>query len=173
LSINLPKSGHTPSALRVLGQILAQARALVGRSPEQVGAATGLSGKTIRRLEAGLIIRPHTTTLEALANFYALDADVLHQLVLWRDLDEDNLLEALRPLDDTAPDTLDTAQLAMRSARRGFEATRGHVERALSDPEIDELVENFLALDQRRRTYVRLLVRDLRVASEQTRAAAG
>lgn len=159
-----------PISLTTLGQVLAEARALLGRSPEQVGAGTGLSGRTIRRLEAGLITRPHTTTLEALADFYALDADVLHQLVAWAALDAERLLASLRKLDPSAADDLDAVQLAMRVARRGFEGGPRSDDTHPADPEVAAMVEDFIALDRRRRAHVRMLLRDLRAAAERERA---
>src|SRR5262245_47002803 len=96
------EDGHSPSSIAVLGQVLAEARRLLGRSPEQVGEATGLAGRTIRRLESGLVLRPHRTTLEALADIYALDPHVLRQLVSWADLEEDRVLDELRRLSDEA-----------------------------------------------------------------------
>lgn len=158
-----------PTSLAALGQVLAEARALIGRSPEQVGEATGLSGRTIRRLEAGLIRRPHTTTLEALAEFYALDAEVLHQLVAWSPLEPEALLAALQHLDNMAPPDVSAVQLAMRAARRGFDDGHGGAGGHHPDPEVAEITEHFLALDRRRRTHVRLLLRDLRAAAENER----
>ncbi|HXH33030.1 MAG TPA: helix-turn-helix transcriptional regulator [Plantibacter sp.] len=162
---------HLSHSLTVLGAVLTEARTLVGRSPEQVAASTGLAGRTIRRLEAGLVGNPHTTTLDLLAEFYALDANLLHQLVAWANLDDESLLGALRNLDDSSPDQeLDTVQLAMRAARRGLQGSeRGRD--TPRDPELEALIEDFLALNRRRRAHVRLLLRDLRIATEQERAA--
>jgi transcriptional regulator with XRE-family HTH domain len=155
-----------------LGHVLSEARALIGQSPSQVGGATGLSGRTIRRLEAALIQRPHTTTLEALAQIYALAPDVLHQLVAWSELDEASVLAALTQLDESAPADMTLEQRAMRLARRGFDdggaGGAGH-----PDPEVAEIIEHFLALDRRRRTHVRLLLHDLRAAAERERAQGG
>jgi transcriptional regulator with XRE-family HTH domain len=151
--------------------VLAEARALLGRSPEQVGAATGLSGRTIRRLERGLIRRPHTTTLETLADFYALDARVLHRLLGWAELDGDALLRELRRLDETAPTEFSAVQLAMRAARRGVDDGRGGDQGHHPDHEIAAIVEDFLALDRRRRTHLRFLLHDLRSAAERERGA--
>lgn len=60
-----------------------RARATVARSPEQVGAQTGVHGRTIRRLEAGESTRPRRTTLQALAGFYALNGELLTALGAW------------------------------------------------------------------------------------------
>ena len=149
---------------------MAEARSLVARSPEQVAGATGLSGRTIRRLEAGLIRRPHTTTLEGLAEFYALDADLLHQLVAWSELDGEALLKALRKLDESASSgELGAVEIAMRAARRGFEGGSRPGRGGPEDSEVAALVEDFLALDRRRRTHVRFVLQDLRAASEKER----
>lgn len=166
---HLSNKDASPS-LSTLGQVLAEARSLLGKSPERVGSTTGLAGRTIRRLEAGQITRPHTTTLEALAAFYALDAEVLHRLVAWSDRDEASLLAGLQELDPTAPSDLDVGQLAMRAARRGFEGSPTG-DAAPLDPELAAITEDFLALDRRRRAHVRLLLRDLRTAVEQERRA--
>ena len=163
--------GHSPTSLVVLGKVLSEARTLVARSPEQVAGVTGLSGRTIRRLEDGLIRRPHTTTLEGLAEFYALDPDLLHQLVAWCDLDGEALLNVLRKLDESqSTDDLGAVQLAMRAARRGFEGGSRTGRTGPENSELVALIEDFLALDRRRRTHARFLLRDLRVASEQERA---
>lgn len=122
-------------------------------------------------METGLIRRPHTTTLEGLADFYALDADVLHRLVGWVDLEPARLPEALRGLDEKAPAALDTVQLAMRLARRGFDTGQRERDERPADPDLAELTDDFLALDRRRRLHVRLLLRDLRLAAEQERAS--
>ena len=42
----------------VLGEVLRRAREGLNRSPEQVGALVGISGRTVRRLEAGMPERP-------------------------------------------------------------------------------------------------------------------
>ena len=146
----------------------ATARQLVGRSPEQVAAVIGLSGRTVRRLEAGAIHQPHRTTLEALAEFYALDRALLRQLVEWRDLDERALLGTLRELDaGRSGSDLPLTELAMRIARRGAGSDAQTAREWPPDPELTALAEDFLALDRRRRIQARLLLHDLRVATEQ------
>ena len=64
----------------VLGEVLRRAREGLSRSPEQVGALVGISGRTVRRLEAGDADRPRRVTLDALAGFYGLNADALAEL---------------------------------------------------------------------------------------------
>jgi transcriptional regulator with XRE-family HTH domain len=173
LSNQLVDSGHLPPSLVALGHVLSEARALIGQSPSQVGGATGLSGRTIRRLEAALIQRPHTTTLEALAQIYALAPDVLHQMVAWSELDAAGVLAALTRLDESAPADMTLEQRAMRLARRGFDDGGSAGEASHPDPEVAEILEHFLALDRRRRTHVRLLLHDLRAAAERERAQGG
>src|SRR5690348_15241828 len=52
--------------------VLTEARLTLDRSPEQVEAAVGVSGRTIRRLEdPASDMSPRGTTLAAVANFYA------------------------------------------------------------------------------------------------------
>ena len=172
LSEKMTDLRHSPIVLSVLGRVLAEARALIGRSPEQVGEATHLSGRTIRRLERGQIARPHRSTLAALAHFYALDATLLQQLVAWVQFDPASLLEALRHLDEGAPAEMGAVELAMRAARRGVDAGSRGPGGLHPDPEVASIIENFLALDRRRRTHVRLLLTDLRHAAELERTAA-
>ena len=161
-------SGQTPISVIVLGQVLAEARHLTGRSPEQVAGATGLSGRTVRRLEMGAITQPHRTTLEVLAEFYALDRALLRQLVEWRDLDERALLRALRELDGgQSAAEFPLEQLAMRVARRGVAREAQTTREWPRDPELSTLAEDFLALDRRRQLLARVLLHDLRVAGEQ------
>lgn len=74
-----PSSSVTGRAL--LAAVLREGRFLTGESPEQVGAAVGISGRTIRRLERGdLRSGPREITLEALAAYYAFDSSVLKWL---------------------------------------------------------------------------------------------
>src|ERR1700693_3428895 len=54
----------------VLGEVLRRAREGLSRSPEQVGALVGISGRTVRRLEVGEADSPRRVTLDALAGFY-------------------------------------------------------------------------------------------------------
>jgi transcriptional regulator with XRE-family HTH domain len=64
----------------VLGEVLRRAREGLNRSPEQVGALVGISGRTVRRLEAGDADRPRRVTLDALSGFYGLNADAVAEL---------------------------------------------------------------------------------------------
>jgi transcriptional regulator with XRE-family HTH domain len=154
-----------------LGHVLRSSRDLLGRSPEQVGMAIGISGRTLRRLEIGAVRRPRLLTLESLAGYYALDPSVLSYLVEWADLDEEELLARLTELDESelaAGETLES--VAMRLGRRGGGriAARRQAQRA---NDVEALVEDFLGLDRRRRTLVRALAAELR--SAQAHEASG
>lgn len=64
--------------MELLAFVLREGRYLTSESPEQVGAATGVSGRAIRRIErADLRKRPRTLTLEALGGYYSLNPAVL------------------------------------------------------------------------------------------------
>jgi len=82
------------AAPNVLGDVMRRAREALNRSPEQVGALVGISGRTVRRLEVGAAERPRRVTLEALAGFYGLNPDVVVQLA--EPQSETELLERLR-----------------------------------------------------------------------------
>lgn len=178
-------------ALSILGEVLRRARESLGRSPEQVGALVGISGRTIRRLEVGTAGRPRRVTLEALAGFYGLNPDVIVDLA---DSDEDELLESLRGrisaalgpgVAEALKDVEDEAvELAMRLARLsgsqagGLSPERGRTQFVISylrgggqrssreQAEAVDAIVDFLALDSARRSVARQLLRDLRAAQE-------
>jgi hypothetical protein len=82
------------TACELLGAVLFEGRAALDRrSPEAVGQLIGISGRTIRRLEAGLpqANGPRTTTLEALANFFGMRGRFLAELASWGDLGGEQL----------------------------------------------------------------------------------
>jgi transcriptional regulator with XRE-family HTH domain len=78
LSIVASVSDGEPTV--VLGEVLRRAREGLNRSPEQVGALVGISGRTVRRLESGDADRPRRVTLDALAGFYGLNADAVAEI---------------------------------------------------------------------------------------------
>src|SRR4051794_37568430 len=86
------------TARQLLGAVLREARETVDRSPEQVGSAAGVSGRTIRRLEEPEpdTTRPRRVTLEALASFYGLRTSFVRQLAEWGDAAGEPLAELLR-----------------------------------------------------------------------------
>lgn len=115
----------------MLAAVLREARETLGRSPEQVGTACGVSGRTIRRLEepGSDTANPRGTTLDALAAFYGLRQSFVRLLADWADLagpelNEAVLAEAVDTLglegDDLMDDEVDydaLIGLAMRMAR--------------------------------------------------------
>lgn len=96
---------------------------------------------------------------------------MLRALVEWTDLSDDEVRARLAELDgETAPSDEATDSVAMRLARRGGgrlvaqrQAPRGNHDEAL--------IDDFLSLDRRRRTLLRMLAADLRLA--QARAVSG
>lgn len=175
---------------QVLGQVLQRARDLLNRSPEQVGAMVGISGRTVRRLEVADAERPRRVTLEALAGFYGLnpdfvvwlgefptDGELLHDL---RERVQETLgagvVEALRG------DEQEDVELAMRLARlSGAPGLGGSVERGQAQLVISFLRNagvhgsaehaqtvqafvDFLALNPERQAAARRILRDMRLA---------
>lgn len=178
------------TAGRLLGQILCEGRQGVGRSPERVEDVTGVSGRTVRRLEEGATARPRAVTLESLASFYGLDPDFLRQLAAWketageelearlRDLAIERFGEAAEGIADDVEDPL--LWLGMRLARAGRRATpsgwgmgRMHPTVAADSgtdlSELEELLTDLGRLDRRRMVLVRELVRELRLAQDRDR----
>lgn len=179
------------TAARLLGEVLARAREMVGRSPEQVGDQTGVNGRTIRRLEDGGSRRPRRTTLQALAGFYGLDAEFLTLLAEWSaDGAEGGRLEGLvlkvarAEIGEAAIAELDEGEegnllfaVTMRLSRRrsGGSQSGGSHHGGVSLPSLEEeevagLVELIAGLDRRRRRMVIDLLLELRrgQAAEQT-----
>jgi transcriptional regulator with XRE-family HTH domain len=178
----------------VLGEVLLRAREGVNRSPEQVGSLVGISGRTVRRLEAGQADRPRRVTLEALAGFYGLNPEVVNELARFKATAGNALLAHLRErvgalLGPGVVEALSDAdgeavELAMRLARLsgaradGLTPERGKTQlviaylRAASSPSprehsdvVDAFVD-FLALDRTRQALARQLLKDLRRAQE-------
>lgn len=176
----------------VLGEVLRRAREALNRSPEQVGALVGISGRTVRRLEAGDAERPRRVTLEALAGFYGLNPDVIVQLAeaepeeellprLRRQVEEAIGAGVVAALEDVEDEEV---ELAMRLARlsgsradslspeRGraqfvISFLRSAGERAPRDhTEAVEAFVDYLALDPGRRAVARQVLRDLRLAQD-------
>jgi transcriptional regulator with XRE-family HTH domain len=171
------------TAARLLGEVLARAREMVGRSPEQVGDQTGVHGRTIRRLEDGDSRRPRRTTLQALAGFYGLDADFLTCLASWSAEGADGEIlhrlvieEARAEIGDAAIAELDEQEegdlliaISMRlSRRRGGGSPSGRAssgdaaQGGIEEEEISSLVEVLASLDRRRRRVAGDLLLELR-----------
>lgn len=124
-----PSQSTTVTARALLSHVLREARETIDRSPEQISAAAGVSGRTIRRLEAGTYERrPRTVTLDTLGSFYGLNAGFLRELASWKSLRGPALLEQLaryaeEALGEEAAEWWpvngdDAAQLTLRLARR-------------------------------------------------------
>ena len=186
------------TARTLLGRMLQEGREVAGRSPEAVATVTGISGKTIRRLEEGETARPRPVTLDSLAGFYALDAAFLRQLAEWDELAGEELSGGVRELavarlGPLAPETAAEADdpllwLAMRLGTAGASRPREEANGSgrgellwglpgtrLADvdartrAQMTALLEDLLALDPRRRELVTELVADMRAAQERGR----
>jgi transcriptional regulator with XRE-family HTH domain len=172
----MPKA--PPPSLRLLGQVLAQARADLGRSPEQIGAAIPITGRTIRRIEAGAG-PPRAVTLETLAEYYALNAPFLRRLAAQSDRSQDLLEAELRAEAATVLGGLPPLEepggvlvLAMRLARQGQTPDRMAIARHHArEDEVAAVVHDFVRLDRPRRELVRAVIRDLVVARRQEQGA--
>lgn len=161
---------ETPREL--VGQLLAEARSGLQRSPEQVATQIGLAGRTIRRLEEGDVGRPRVTTLETLCRHYALDADFLRDLLDWDERGAE-LVQRLgavyeERLDREAPseDEMDPVALGMALARRSARRAERTPTILGGLPEANEILSGYERLDTRRRGLLRALLADLDRAHE-------
>lgn len=187
--------GMSQAAPTVLGEVLRRARETLNRSPEQVGPLVGISGRTVRRLEAGAADKPRRVTLEALAGFYGLNPDVVVELA--EAGNDEELLARLRQqvsaalgegVADALQDVEDEAvELAMRLARLSgsradsLSPERGRTQFVISylrsagkqsprdHSETIDAFTDFLSLDPARRGVARQVLRDLRRAQESER----
>ncbi len=178
----------------VLGEVLRRARDSLNRSPEQVGALVGISGRTVRRLEAGDADRPRRVTLDALSGFYGLNPDVIAELAEFEPDATEELHRHLRArvaevIGEGVAQALEgvehePVELAMRLARLGgsraasMTPERGRAQSvisylrgaaSISPREHAEAVDafvDFLALDRSRRALARQLLRDMHQAQD-------
>ena len=145
----------------LLGAVLREGRCLTGESPEAAGAALGIAGSTIRRLEAGQVNRPRELTLDALAHYYNLDAGVLSWLAgcgLAGPELEDRVRERAAKAGVPSAGELDAVAVAWA--------------RIVAPPPTDDgtdsgeqaLLSDFRALDRRRQGMLRALAADLRLS---------
>ena len=182
----------------VLGEVLRRAREGLNRSPEQVGALVGISGRTVRRLEVADADRPRRVTLDALAGFYGLNSDVVAEIAEFEPGATEEFLAHLRQRVTEVLGAGVTAalegveaepvELALRLARLGGARVAGlSPERARTQSVIAYLRSagtssprehaetvaafvDFLALDRSRRGLARQLLRDLRRSQESEHA---
>lgn len=155
------------SNVDLLAHVLREGRVLLGESPEQVGGSLGISGRTIRRIEAGTSAHPRDITLTTLAGYYGMNPAFIRWLV--RAETDGGELEMLlarqaelagvhQPADRPLP-------LALMLARhKGTQRTSDR------DVELEALHADLSLLNERRRQMVRQLVDELRLAqSEEVR----
>lgn len=154
------------AAIDVLAYIAREGRLLLGESPEQVGGSIGLSGRTIRRIEAVESGRPRDITLTTLANYYGMSADFLRWIAretttgpeLESRLRQRAELAGLQAVDEPLA-------LALMLARH-----RPVSHRSRDEAELEALQSEVGLLNDRRRRLVRRLVDELRLAqSEEVR----
>lgn len=171
-------------ARRLLGLVLHQARLDLDQSPEQIGKAIGISGRTIRRLEEGTGTKPpRAITLEALAEHYGLNVSFLMRLAKQGDRNEDLLEADLRAEAASLPSNrapleqpVGLLDLAIQLAHQRQAADRIPPSRhGAGEDEVTAVVRDFVRLDRSRRQLVSALVRDLLAArrQEQQLRAAG
>jgi transcriptional regulator with XRE-family HTH domain len=164
---------RTVTGRALLAAILREGRFLTGESPEQVGTAVGIAGRTIRRLERGdLRSGPREITLEALAAYYAFDSSVLKWLASTAHVG-DALLAAVTDRADASG--ISSAGRADEIALRLARALPAQV--AANQPASEdeaELLREYRRLDPRRRRLAHALVLELRLAySEERRRSEG
>jgi transcriptional regulator with XRE-family HTH domain len=148
-------------ACELLGAVLREGRCLTGESPEAAGAALGIAGSTIRRIEAGLVSRPREVTLEALARYYNLDAGVLNWLAGCGLADPelgDGVRTRATSVGVPSGGELDGVALAWARIVAPPPADDG------SDSGEQALLADFRAVDRRRQALLRALASDLHMS---------
>lgn len=163
-------NGIAETPMELVGQLLAEARSGLQRSPEQVATQVGVAGRTIRRLEEGAVERPRAATLEALCRHYALDAGFLRDLLDW-DERGSSLMQRLRALyeerlERQADEEADAIALGMALARRVTRRSEQPPPILGRIPEAQEILSGYERLDTRRRVLLRALLADLDRAHE-------
>lgn len=151
--------------LELLASVAREGRYLVGESPEQVGQTVGMSGRTIRRIEDPHDKqRPRRLTVETLAHYYSLDAELL----------------VLLATSDVAPDELDR-QVRERALQAGVSAGGGLAQVALALARVDskrytslpedeaEFISSFRRLDPLRRRIAAVTLQQLLLAQAEDR----
>jgi transcriptional regulator with XRE-family HTH domain len=136
---------------------------LLGESPEQVGGAIGVSGRTIRRLEEAASDRPRDITLRTLASYYGMSPDFFRWIVR-EPATGDDLEERLRHRAELAglQPVDDPMELALMLARH-----RPTTQRRRDEAELEALRSDVALLNDRRRRLVRQFVDELRLAQSE------
>jgi hypothetical protein len=151
-------------SLELLAHVAREGRYLTGESPEQVGEAAGVAGRTIRRIEDPRLDRcPRRLTLETLAHYYSLDATLL----VWLSgcgLDGDALEREVRGRATRAG--VDSASTLARVALALARVSGG--ETAVPEDE-KRLVVSFRRLDSSRRRIAAVMVEQLLLAQAEQR----
>jgi transcriptional regulator with XRE-family HTH domain len=153
----------TITPVDVLGHVVREGRMFLGESPEQVGGAIGVSGRTIRRLEEAASNRPRDITLRTLASYYGMSPDFFRWIVR-ENASGDELVERLRHRAELAglQQVDDTMELALMLARHRPAARPTREEAALEALQFDVAL-----LNDRRRRLVRQFVDELRLAQSE------
>jgi transcriptional regulator with XRE-family HTH domain len=149
--------------VEVLGHVAREGRLFLGESPEQVGGSIGVSGRTIRRLEAAASGRPRDITLRTLASYYGMSPDFFRWIVRETATDDELRkrlrhraeLAGLQPVDDPMA-------LALMLARH-----RPGARLAREEAELEALQSDVAQLNDRRRRLVRQFVDELRLAQTE------
>lgn len=150
--------------LELLARVAREGRYLMSESPEQVGSAVGLSGRTVRRIEdPDMERRPRRLTVETLCQYYALDSELL-VLLAKSQLEPDVLDRMIRERAEGAGmasgGPLPQVALALARAPRD-EAT-------LPESEQD-FIGSFRRLEPPRRRIAAVLVQQLLLAQAEER----
>jgi transcriptional regulator with XRE-family HTH domain len=151
------------TAMAVLAYVLREGRLLLGESPEQVGGSIGISGRTIRRIEAVESGRSRDITLTTLAGYYGMSAEFVRWIARETETGpalEERLrhraeLSGLQPADEPFA-------LALMLARH-----RPVARRTREEAELEALQSDVALLNDRRRRLVRQFVDELRLAQSE------
>lgn len=151
------------TAMAVLGHVAREGRLFLGESPEQVGGSIGVSGRTIRRLEAVESGRPRDITLRTLASYYGMSPDFFRWIARETAIG-DALDERLRHRAELAglESVEDSMVLALMLARH-----RPAARLTREEAELEALQSDVARLNDRRRRLVRQFVDELRLAQSE------
>jgi transcriptional regulator with XRE-family HTH domain len=151
------------TAMAVLGHVAHEGRLFLGESPEQVGGSIGVSGRTIRRLEAVESDRPRDITLRTLASYYGMSPDFFRWIARETATGEE-LEERLRHRAELAglEPVEEPMVLALMLARH-----RPAARLTREEAELEALQSDVARLNDRRRRLVRQFVEELRLAQSE------